>query len=296
VDGVRAVRARFTGFMGVTMRRDATLVVMFGLAYCAMLTGCSAMTPGRMAAVRPYSDAPRAGNVYLLRGWIGIFSTGIDRLGEKVNASGVKGEVFQDDQWRALAETIAEKYAGVAEAEPLVLVGHSYGADDVVGIARVLDEKNIPVDLLVTLDPTTPPAVPKNVKRAYNLYQPNTLDALPFLRGIPLKAEEDFKGKLENVNIRKDRTDLLDDDVNHFNIEKKDKIHAETIRQILATCPPRGQWVVAHRVTSPARVTVVQTAAGSSGKAVGVKAGGAATQPTAARAGAGAGNMLSATK
>jgi hypothetical protein len=268
------------------MRRDVALMVTVGVAWCALLGGCSAMTPGRMEAVRPYSDAPRAGNVYLLRGWIGIFSTGIDRLGEKVNASGVKGEVFQDDQWRELANTIAEKYKAAKDPEPLVLVGHSYGADDIVGIARVLDEKNVPVDLLVTLDPTTPPAVPKNVRRAYNLYQPSGLDSLPFLRGIPLTAEADFKGKLENVNIRKDRTDLLDDDVNHFNIEKKDKIHAETIRQILATCPPRQQWTAGHRPAAPVQTVVVRTAASKA----------PATQPAAAAAVAKPGAMLSTTK
>src|SRR5256885_1168203 len=121
--------------MGATMRRDVALMMTVGMAWCALLGGCSAMTPGRMQAVQAYSSAPRAGNVYLLRGWIGIFSTGIDRLGEKVNANGVKGEVFQDDQWRELAATIAEKYKTAPNAEPLVLVGHSYGADDIVGIA-----------------------------------------------------------------------------------------------------------------------------------------------------------------
>lgn len=206
------------------------------------------MTPGSMDAVKPHSDAAHAGNVYLLRGWIGIFSTGIDTLGEKVNAAGVQGRVYQEDQWRELAQTIIAKYKNAKDPEPLVLVGHSYGADDTIAIARELDEANVPVDLIVTLDPTTPPAVPKNVRHVVNLYQPNTLDALPFMRGIPLQAEADFKGKLENINIRVDRTDLCDQDLNHFNIEKKDKIHSETIRRILAACPPREQWTAARRL------------------------------------------------
>src|SRR5256885_10545115 len=128
------------------------------------LTGCSAMTPGPMSAVAPVSSAPRAGNVYLLRGWIGIFSTGIDNLGIKVNQAGIHGQVFQEDQWRELAATIAKKYKGAKDPEPLILVGHSYGADDIVHIARELDKENVTVDLLVTIDPTTPPPVPPNVR------------------------------------------------------------------------------------------------------------------------------------
>src|SRR3954469_22417206 len=208
------------------------------------LTGCSipVVNPGSMDAVAPATDAPRAGTVYLVRGWLGVFSTGIDTLGDKVKAAGLHEAVYQEAQWRTLAETITKKYAGVRNPEPLVLVGHSYGADDIVAIARELEKSGIAVDLLVTIDPTTPPSVPANVRHVYNLYQPNAFDVLPVLRGIPLKADPDFKGRLENVNIRVDRRDLCDEDVNHFNIEKKDKIHAETLKQILAVCPPRMQW------------------------------------------------------
>lgn len=70
------------------------------------------MKPGSMADVRPLSDRPHAGNVYLLRGFIGIFSTGIDHLGEEINAAGVRAMVYQDDQWRTLADAIATSYAG----------------------------------------------------------------------------------------------------------------------------------------------------------------------------------------
>ncbi len=258
--------------LGRQLSRAAGVAGAAGLA--VLLAGCSAMTPGNIDEVKPFSEAPRAGTVYLVRGWIGIFSTGIDSLGEKVNQAGVHGMVFQENQWRELAAAIAERYKAAKDPEPLILIGHSYGADDAVSIARELDQENIPVDLIITLDPTTPPNVPRNVRHCVNLYQPNTLDALPFMRGIPLKADEDFAGKLENVNIRADRTDLLDPDLNHFNIEKKEKIHAETIKQILAVCPPRAQWVAARK-TAP---VIVAARAG---------AGTGTTQPVVARQPAG---------
>jgi hypothetical protein len=229
------------------------------LAYVPLLllnfamSGCSipVVNPGSLSAVQPVSNAPRAGNVYLVRGWLGVFSTGIDTLGDKLKAVGLRDEVYQEAQWKTLAAAIIEKYKGVKDPEPLILVGHSYGADDIVSISREIAKAGITVDLLLTIDPTTPPSVPANVRKCYNLYQTGLLDAIPITRGIPLHADSDFKGVLKNVNIRVDRTDLLDPDVNHFNIEKKDKIHQEAIRQILAVCPPRMQWAAAHRTGLP---------------------------------------------
>jgi pimeloyl-ACP methyl ester carboxylesterase len=230
------------------------LKIMFlvAISLTGALAGCSAMTPGRVDAVAPVSTAPRVGNVYLLRGFIGVFSTGIDHLGTEVNAAGVHGEVFQDDQWTVLAKAIAVKYRGHTDAEPLVLIGHSYGADDAINISRKLDEENIPVDLLVTLDPVTPQPVPKNVRLCVNLYQSNGIwDNLPWLRGIPLQQEPGSTGKLYNANIRTDRRDLLDPDVNHFNIEKKQKIHNEVLRTLLAVCPERQDWTVSRTAKPP---------------------------------------------
>jgi hypothetical protein len=230
------------------MMRTTTVTTLIAIPFLlAAAAGCSHVPNGDLAAIQPVSNAPRAGNVYLVRGWIGVFSTGIDTLSHKVNAEGVRGLVYQDGQWHSLADAIAEKYKDAKDPEPLVLVGHSFGADDVVAIARELDRANVAVDLLVTIDPTTPPAVPKNVRHCYNMYKPGALDVLPMLRGIPLQPDAGFNGKLENVNIRDDRPDLLQGDVTHFNIEKKDTIHREAVKQILATCPPRPVWTAAHR-------------------------------------------------
>jgi pimeloyl-ACP methyl ester carboxylesterase len=219
----------------------------------AALMGCSAMTPGHPEAVSPVTQAPRVGNAFLLRGFIGVFSTGIDHLGAEVNAAGVHGAVFQDDQWSALADSIAAHYRGHPEAEPLVLVGHSYGADDAINIARRLDQANVPVNLLITLDPVTPRRVPGNVRLCVNLYQSNGIwDNLPWLRGIPLQQEPGSKGVLINSNIRTDRTDLLYADLNHFNIEKKQKVHDEVLRLLKEVCPTRQQWELSRSNKSPA--------------------------------------------
>lgn len=209
--------------------------------------GCSAMKSGSMAKVTPVTtDTPRVGSVYLLRGWIGIFSTGIDKLGDEINKAGVHAEVYQETQWSTLADTIIAKYEKQPNHEPIVIIGHSYGADDSILISRKLAEKNIKVQLVVTLDPVTPKKVPSNAMLVYNLYQSSALDGLPFLRGIPLTPDNPGPVALLNMNIRKDRTDLLDKNLDHFNIEKKEKIHADVLAQVLKACPPRSVWAAAH--------------------------------------------------
>jgi len=201
------------------------------------------MKPGSMAFVQPLSNRPRAGNAYLLRGFIGIFSTGIDHLGEEVNAGGVRAMVYQDDQWHDLAEQIVKVYAGKTDCEPLILVGHSYGADDSVRIARVLDDHGIKVDLLVTIEP---PPVPKNVVRAVDFYRPNGIwDAFPFFRGVPLTADPGARPP-DNVNIRTDPRHLMYWYTDHFNIEKDERIHRAIIQEIQAICPDRPVWIAEH--------------------------------------------------
>jgi pimeloyl-ACP methyl ester carboxylesterase len=206
--------------------------------------GCSSTRPGDLKAVQAASGQIRAGNVYLLRGWIGIFSEGIDDLTGKINQIGASADVFQDDQWHALAGEIRERYKSADYAEPLVLIGHSYGADDAIRIARELGEAGIAVDLLITLDPVTPPRVPGNVRICRNLYESNgVMDTMPVLRGVAIEAAPHFHGDLTNIDIRRDRTDLLEADTNHFNIEKNSKVHDLVLEEIRVVCPLRDDWL-----------------------------------------------------
>lgn len=222
--------------------------------------GCSAMKNGSMAKVQATTSNERVGSVYLLRGWIGIFSTGIDSLGDKINKKGIHAEVFQEAQWSSLANAMIKKYENQPNHEPIVIIGHSYGADDAILVARKLAEKNIKVDLVVTLDPVTPRKAPGNIQLAYNLYQSSAMDGLPFLRGIPLTADQPGPTVLKNQNIRKDRKDLLDSNLDHFNIEKKDKVHSDVLAQVLNVCQPRAQWL-ATRSATPAPVAIAATPA-----------------------------------
>ncbi len=226
--------------------------LVLGMLLLSTMTGCfgvqlGTMKPGQMDWVKPNTTDPRAGHVYLIRGLIGLFSYGIDRMTEKVAATGVEANVFQEDQTAELGKTIVAKYKATNGAhEPIVLIGHSLGADDAIKISKMLEKEGIPVDLLITVDPTEPPPVPGNVKLCYNYYQPSLFDGTGILRGIPLVLEPGAQTKLYNLNIRAERKDLLEWDTNHVNIDKNTKIHAEVVAHVLEVCPTREAWVAAH--------------------------------------------------
>ncbi len=158
------------------IRRSFAVLTLAALS----ATGCADISQGPTAAIQPVARPAEThvGHAYLFRGFIGIFSTGMNGLGDELNAQGVQTTVFQADQWQAVADTIATRYTDQRNAEPVVLVGHSYGADNIVRVAQRLKDKNVKIDLLVTLDPVTPPKVPARFGNAATSCLANTINAM----------------------------------------------------------------------------------------------------------------------
>ena len=210
------------------------------LLLLACVSGCNSLPSGAVlgVATRPALASPRAGEAYLLRGWRGLWSQGIDQLGEELRASGVDARVFRADQASDLGDALVTRFGKPRPRVPLVLIGFSYGADDAVQVAATLDRAGIGVDLLLTIDPVTPPPVPANVKACHNYYQSNgPLDLLPWLRGIPLEPADGSgsPGRLVNVNIR-DRPDLLEPGTSHATIAANPRLHRVLVDEVLRIC------------------------------------------------------------
>jgi len=221
------------------MRGGWLIVVLLGLIAPA---GCAHNPPGNVGAVGLLSGTARRGHVYLLRGLGGTWSVGMDTMARQLQHDGVDASVFAYDQWRELAGAIANVRAPGRSRGPLVLVGHSYGADDAIRAARALGGRGVGIDLLVTIDPVTPPRVPPNVKRTINFYQSNGIwDLFPWFRGVPLEPEHGDGGgaALANLDLRRNRTDLLQPDTSHFNIAQNPNVQAEILREVLGICPMR---------------------------------------------------------
>jgi hypothetical protein len=158
--------------------------------------------------------------VYLLRGWFGVFSTGMDELAATLNAQGAKAEATGHLSWQGIVTKIVQ--AGAAgKAGPLALVGHSQGANNIIEMARLLQTHKISVDLLITLAPFMQGTVPSNVVRAMNYYQSPGW-------GAPLTVERGFQGKLSNFDVGSDLK------ITHITIDKSAKVQAEIVRAIMA--------------------------------------------------------------
>jgi len=166
------------------------------------------------------NDAYAQTRVYLLRGWFGVFSTGMDAVAEELQSKGIKAEAIGHLEWRSTASKIVDARAA-GEKDRLVLIGHSQGANNVIDMARELEKHRISVDLLITLVPWLQDTVPSNVVRAVNYYQSPGW-------GSPLTGDPDFKGELSNINVASDAG------VFHINIDKDPKIQAEIVSSILA--------------------------------------------------------------
>jgi len=156
--------------------------------------------------------------VILLRGWFGVFSTGLDNIADALKGKGIRVEVAGHLYWKTAADEILRERAE-GKNDALVLVGHSQGANNVIDIARVLEAHNVPVALLVTLAPYDQNPVPGNVMRAINYYQSSGW-------GAPITAGSGFRGKLSNIDVNEDTT------VSHINIDKSARVQADIAREI----------------------------------------------------------------
>jgi hypothetical protein len=107
------------------MRRLGLLTAAFTLA--VGLAVAFGATPG---AAQPQ---PRA-HVYLLRGLFNVFSLGMDSLTEELKRRGVDATVHGYGEWQTLADRAAADYKAGKEG-PIILIGHSLGADAVMEMA-----------------------------------------------------------------------------------------------------------------------------------------------------------------
>lgn len=204
------------------------------LLIAALVSGCQFdAAPKRAATV---IDTPRAGEVYLVRGLLGIFSTGMDQLEDELARRGVRAIALQHTSGHFAAQAIIRRHS--ADYGPIILVGHSLGADEVVAMAQRLHRANIPIALLVTLDAVNADPVPANVQHAINFYRSQgVLDLLPAFRGIPLKARPGSPAIIENLDLN-NYAQLRDPGTNHFSIDTSQRVQNAIITEILKVCPP----------------------------------------------------------
>ena len=154
--------------------------------------------------------------VYVLRGALGIFSSGMDTLADLMNANGVYAVSKPFEGWRDYTAAIVKAYK--AHKYPIALVGHSWGADTILLMAYELEKRAIPVALLVFYDITNSARVPPNVRWVVNFRSNSATGA-----NTQVVGGAGFTGTIDNIT----RPDL-----NHVEIDKQDALHRQTIAAI----------------------------------------------------------------
>jgi hypothetical protein len=173
----------------------------------------------RSAAVGQQKRAPATSNaahVYLLRGLLNIFSLGMDDLAQKIERRGIRASVHNHSEWETLSDQIAARYKA-GNRGPIILVGHSLGADAVMFMGEYLGKKGVPVALIVPFDGTGSFAATSNVQRVMNLTQRDY---------AYMKRGPGFRGELANI-------DVSGQGYGHIDIDKSARLHNMVINKIV---------------------------------------------------------------
>jgi len=154
-------------------------------------------------------------HVYLLRGLMNIFSLGMDDLAAKIRSHGIDATVYNYTDAHALVAEITAKYKA-GKHGPIILIGHSLGANAVMLMGQEFGKRGVPVALIVPFDGTESYSASSNVARVVNMTQHHHMS-----RG------SGFHGSLSNVDVSNDPS------IGHITIDKSARLHAEVIRYVL---------------------------------------------------------------
>lgn len=203
-------------------RRVALLAIVLVLIGGAPIRSVPAATPTVPPPGASEVESLPMPRVYLFRGALGpIFSRGMDHLAERLTEAGLKADVYEFTLCRLVARWAISSYRETHA--PIVLIGHSMGGLCALIFAGVLGKENIPVSLVVTIDPAhASPKVPLNVERFINIFLSDSV-----LGGGDIVAEPGYRGHYASFDLKKQ------ENITHINIDKADHIHEQLVNMIM---------------------------------------------------------------
>lgn len=176
--------------------------------------------------------AAARGKVYVFRGIGGKMATlELDHITARLEKAGIEAETYNHYNWRDPADEAIARYKRQGGQFPVILIGHSAGADASVSFAEKLKQAGVPVSLIVAFDSTRKPkAVPANVDRFINIYQ-----SLNVFGGGFVSPGPEFHGHYASVDL-KNYWEVL-----HVQLVKMRGLQDQIIDKIVQinTAPPR---------------------------------------------------------
>jgi len=233
---------------GPVLPRTLQLAFAVGLFSCLIMGGPNAVVGTAGAA----TAAPRAAakdahktvsppHAYLMRGLMNVFSLGMDQLAVLIARHGIEASVHNHAEADAVVSEIAARY-NAGDRGPIILIGHSLGADAVMTMGQSLGRVGIPVALVVPFDGTDSFAASKNVACVLNITQ----SSFNYMR-----SGSGFHGELTNVNVSGEPG------IDHFTIDKSPRLQALVMKSVLQaasaqSCRPSVEAAV-PRAAAPLR-------------------------------------------
>jgi predicted alpha/beta-hydrolase family hydrolase len=216
------------------------LVALAAALLLALSTGMATASPAKPkpAAVAPAAPPPAPleplppPKIYLFRGAMGpLFSTGMDRLAEKLTQAGFSADVYEFTLCRLIGNRAIASYKEAPA--PIVLIGHSMGGLCAIVISEMAAQENVPISLVIAIDPAHATGdVPLSVERFINIFLSDSV-----LGGGDVVAAPGYRGHYASYDLKENAR------VSHINIEKSDDIHRQIVNMVtqLPRIPPQTE-------------------------------------------------------
>lgn len=170
-----------------------------------------------LLALLPASPAA-AEEVYLFRGGFDIFSTGMNQMAAELRAKNVKASSHSFMAWQSIANDIVRRSAEKKVSYPVIVLGHSFGADVVADFANYLGQHGIPTELVIGFDPNGTRVFTSGAKRVVN-YRSSRTDR--YVKG------EGFRGTISQIDAKQYGA-------NHFTIEQVKAVQELAMKEVLS--------------------------------------------------------------
>jgi hypothetical protein len=186
---------------------------------------CFLWQPATLLAAPSQPQLHSHERVYLLRGWLNVFSLGMDKLGDELRQKNIEAVVGNHTLSGLYAsEAIADCKSG--KISSIAIVGHSLGASAAVSMAEQLAQAGVRVALIVTIDPVVETRVSRNVQTLKNFYFSNGV-------GRAVQRAPDFHGSLQNVDMK------ADSQLGHVSLANSETLHRQIFGYVSAAAGSR---------------------------------------------------------
>ena len=164
------------------------------------------------------------GRVVIFRGYLNVFSRGMDKIANDLKAQGIPVVLDNHSHWQPVADEIIKEFrTNPDKVKPVIIIGHSLGGNASMVAANWLVHNGVPVRLVVVFDAVGQTHLAeKGVQEVINFYKPKGS------AGQQMRPGPGFTGVIDNVDLTQRQ------EIDHLNIDKNPVLQAEVMEKILA--------------------------------------------------------------